>query len=90
MKHAILGVKLVVSTAIPDVPNWVTVEMAKVEFRRREALKVGILSSLSAPFFFFVPRSHSLQGMQTPVTAHFDVILLSVALMPSTPSLCVA
>lgn len=39
LEHLILALKFLLSRAIPDVPNWITIEMAKMEFRRREALK---------------------------------------------------
>jgi anoctamin-8 len=34
-----LLVRLIVKVAIPDLPDWVATEMAKVEFARREAMR---------------------------------------------------
>nr|XP_006812289.1 PREDICTED: anoctamin-8-like [Saccoglossus kowalevskii] len=39
MEHLILSMKFAVAYAIPDIPHWVSVEMAKLEFNRRAALK---------------------------------------------------
>ncbi|XP_070542017.1 anoctamin-8-like isoform X2 [Ptychodera flava] len=39
MEHFILGMKFAIAYAIPDVPHWVSIEMAKLEFVRRTALK---------------------------------------------------
>ena len=48
-QHAILLIKSAMEYAIPDVPSEVATEMAKVEFQRREALKVstGPMDSLT-------------------------------------------
>uniref|UniRef100_A0A8D8YL27 Anoctamin n=1 Tax=Cacopsylla melanoneura TaxID=428564 RepID=A0A8D8YL27_9HEMI len=37
-QHIMLTVRFVISCIIPDLPDWVATEMAKVEFARREAL----------------------------------------------------
>ncbi|XP_046581534.1 anoctamin-8-like [Haliotis rubra] len=39
LEHLILLLKFSIAFAIPDIPDWVALEMAKVEFQRREALK---------------------------------------------------
>ncbi|XP_063955758.1 anoctamin-8-like [Lytechinus pictus] len=39
MEHIILAAKHAISLGIPDVPHWVSIKMAKLEYRRREALK---------------------------------------------------
>eukprot|EP00057_Strongylocentrotus_purpuratus_P034521 XP_795564.4 PREDICTED: anoctamin-8 [Strongylocentrotus purpuratus] len=39
VEHVILAAKQAISLGIPDVPHWVSIEMAKLEYRRREALK---------------------------------------------------
>lgn len=39
LEHAILGLKLAISIAIPDIPGWVQTELAKLEYKRRQALK---------------------------------------------------
>ncbi|EDO38807.1 predicted protein [Nematostella vectensis] len=41
LEHLVLGIKFAVAYAIPDIPEWVENEIAKVEFKRREALKGG-------------------------------------------------
>ena len=41
-QHIVLGIKFAVAYAIPDVPEWVEVEIAKVEWKRRTALKVRV------------------------------------------------
>uniref|UniRef100_A0A8D8YM26 Anoctamin n=2 Tax=Cacopsylla melanoneura TaxID=428564 RepID=A0A8D8YM26_9HEMI len=38
LEHIMLTVRFVISCIIPDLPDWVATEMAKVEFARREAL----------------------------------------------------
>jgi hypothetical protein len=35
IQHVMLLAKLLLSSAIPEVPHWVAQEMAKVEHRRR-------------------------------------------------------
>ncbi|KAG1709819.1 Anoctamin-8 [Nymphon striatum] len=44
--HVILSLKFILAYAIPDVPQWVATEMAKVEFNRREAAKVDMRDML--------------------------------------------
>lgn len=39
-QHVVLAIKFAVAYAIPDIPEWVETEIAKVEFQRRQALKV--------------------------------------------------
>ncbi|XP_033634933.1 anoctamin-8-like isoform X1 [Asterias rubens] len=39
LEHIIIAVKFAIAYAIPDIPHWVSMEMAKLEFNRREALK---------------------------------------------------
>lgn len=40
-QHFALLLKYVIQVAIPDIPAWVAEEMAKLEYQRREAFKVG-------------------------------------------------
>lgn len=40
-QHVILALKLLIAYAIPDVPEAIATKKAKLEFLRREALKVG-------------------------------------------------
>ncbi|CAH1254178.1 ANO8 [Branchiostoma lanceolatum] len=39
VEHAVIALKFILSYAIPDIPEWVEKEMAKVEFKRRQAHK---------------------------------------------------
>jgi hypothetical protein len=39
LQHVVLAIKFAVSYAIPDIPEWVEDEIAKVEYKRREAEK---------------------------------------------------
>lgn len=40
LQHFAILLKYVIHMAIPDIPGWVADEMAKLEYKRREALKV--------------------------------------------------
>lgn len=40
LQHFAILLKYVIHVAIPDIPGWVAEEMAKLEYRRREAFKV--------------------------------------------------
>ncbi|XP_071509336.1 anoctamin-8-like [Diadema antillarum] len=46
LEHVILAVKMAISMGIPDIPYWVSIEMAKLEYNRREALKKMELAAL--------------------------------------------
>ncbi|XP_071953284.1 anoctamin-8-like [Antedon mediterranea] len=39
LEHITLACKFAIAYAIPDIPHWVSLQMAKLEFNRREALK---------------------------------------------------
>ncbi|KAE8743203.1 hypothetical protein FOCC_FOCC011183 [Frankliniella occidentalis] len=39
LEHGMLVMRFLITCAIPDLPKWVAIEMAKVEFARREALR---------------------------------------------------
>nr|XP_055058208.1 anoctamin-8 isoform X1 [Misgurnus anguillicaudatus] len=39
LEHFAILLKYIIHIAIPDIPNWVEDEMAKLEYQRREALK---------------------------------------------------
>uniref|UniRef100_A0A673FSV3 Anoctamin n=1 Tax=Sinocyclocheilus rhinocerous TaxID=307959 RepID=A0A673FSV3_9TELE len=41
LEHFAILLKYIIHVAIPDIPNWVADEMAKLEYQRREALKVA-------------------------------------------------
>lgn len=41
-QHIILGLKFLIAYAIPDIPETIETNRAKLEFLRREALKVVI------------------------------------------------
>ena len=47
LEHIMLAIRFVITCAIPDIPNWIATEMAKVEFLRREAFTR--LSTTSSP-----------------------------------------
>ncbi|XP_076764027.1 anoctamin 8 white walker isoform X2 [Xylocopa sonorina] len=47
LEHIMLGIRFIIICAIPDIPQWVATEMAKVEFLRREAVRR--LSSTPSP-----------------------------------------
>ncbi|CAN8005287.1 unnamed protein product, partial [Ixodes hexagonus] len=40
LEHVMLFLKFAIAQAIPDIPQWVATEMAKVEYHRREAAKL--------------------------------------------------
>ncbi|CAJ0584413.1 unnamed protein product, partial [Mesorhabditis spiculigera] len=40
LEHVILGIRALVDSAVPDVPEWIRVEIAKQEHYRTEAFKV--------------------------------------------------
>lgn len=48
-QHFALLLKYVIQVAIPDIPAWVAEEMAKLEYQRREAFKVGPQVSPGGP-----------------------------------------
>lgn len=39
LEHLVLILRYIISHSIPDLPDWVATEMAKVEFARREAVR---------------------------------------------------
>lgn len=39
-EHVFLGFNKLLSYSIPDLPRWILIEKSKLEFRRREALRV--------------------------------------------------
>ena len=41
-QHIILGLKFLIAYAIPDIPETIETNRAKLEFLRREALKVHV------------------------------------------------
>lgn len=46
LQHFAILLKYIIHVAIPDIPGWVAEEMAKLEYRRREAFKVSLYHSL--------------------------------------------
>lgn len=46
LQHFAILLKYVIHVAIPDIPGWVAEEMAKLEYRQREAFKVSLYHSL--------------------------------------------
>ncbi|XP_047117535.1 anoctamin-8 [Schistocerca piceifrons] len=49
LEHIMLILRFLISCAIPDVPEWVATEMAKVEFARREACRRLSSTTASTP-----------------------------------------
>lgn len=49
LQHFALFLKYIIQVAIPDIPAWVAEEMAKLEYQRREAFKVGAARMGQAP-----------------------------------------
>ncbi|GMR47825.1 hypothetical protein PMAYCL1PPCAC_18020 [Pristionchus mayeri] len=49
LEHLILGVKRLIDLAVPDVPEWITIEIAKQEHLRREAFKSNTRLISSSP-----------------------------------------
>lgn len=47
LEHIMLCIRFVITCAIPELPNWLATEMAKVEFARREAGRVNKTASPS-------------------------------------------
>lgn len=47
LEHIMLAIRFIIIRAIPDIPQWLATEMAKVEFLRREAVRR--LSSTPSP-----------------------------------------
>lgn len=47
LQHVVLAIKFIIRVAISEVPEWVSVEMAKLEFSRREALRVSVITLTS-------------------------------------------
>lgn len=45
LQHFAILLKYVIHVAIPDIPTWVQEEMAKLDYQRREAFKVGDIAA---------------------------------------------
>lgn len=56
LEHGMLVMRFLITCAIPDLPKWVAIEIAKVEFARREALR-RLSSTVQTP----APESCSSQ-----------------------------
>lgn len=56
LEHGMLVMRFLITCAIPDLPKWVAIEIAKVEFARREALR-RLSSTVQTP----APDSSSSQ-----------------------------
>lgn len=41
LEHVMLTIRFVITCAIPDIPSWLATEMAKIEWNRREASRIG-------------------------------------------------
>jgi anoctamin-8 len=67
LEHIMLVIRFIITCAIPDIPAWLATEMAKIEWARREASRLGNTSTpspeeLSSKLIgrFSVSPSHSL------------------------------
>ncbi|XP_022912435.2 anoctamin-10 isoform X1 [Onthophagus taurus] len=69
LEHIMLCIRFIITCAIPDIPGWLATEMAKIEWARREASRVGatgtpspdeILPTSKTIGRFSVSPSHSL------------------------------
>lgn len=47
LEHIMLCIRFLITVAIPELPNWLATEMAKVEFARREAGRINKTASPS-------------------------------------------
>ena len=45
LEHLLLALKLALRTLIPDVPNWVKIALARLEYQSRQALKNEVMHS---------------------------------------------
>lgn len=41
LEHIMLSIRFIITCAIPDIPGWLATEMAKIEWNRREASRLG-------------------------------------------------
>lgn len=41
LQHIMLCIRFIITRAIPDIPGWLATEMAKIEWARREASRLG-------------------------------------------------
>ena len=55
-QHAILVLKMCVTYAIPNQPQWINQEMARLEFQRRDALKASLLATKMLVGLIFFQR----------------------------------
>ncbi|XP_039276146.1 anoctamin-8 [Nilaparvata lugens] len=63
LEHVMLILRLLVTCAIPDLPDWVATEMAKVEFARREAVRRLSTTATTTP-----PPSNATTPPPTNIT----------------------
>jgi anoctamin-8 len=47
LEHIMLVIRFIITCAIPDIPAWLATEMAKIEWARREASRLGNTSTPS-------------------------------------------
>jgi len=66
-----LGLKVLIAYAIPDIPHWVATEIAKIEYNRREIEKASSMALLhsggpsTANSIETVDRSAQTEEMQS-------------------------
>ncbi|KRT84827.1 hypothetical protein AMK59_653 [Oryctes borbonicus] len=72
LEHIMLCIRFIITCAIPDIPGWLATEMAKIEWARREASRLGNTQTPSPDDTtskigrFSVSPSHSLVTETTP------------------------
>ncbi|XP_069166771.1 anoctamin-10 isoform X3 [Procambarus clarkii] len=72
LEHAMIALKYGISYAIPDIPEWIATEMAKVEFQRREALRRFSTSNSPPTREDSQPSSPRRRSFRTSPTSTID------------------
>ncbi|KAK3856827.1 hypothetical protein Pcinc_036878, partial [Petrolisthes cinctipes] len=88
LEHAMIALKYGISYAIPDIPEWVATEIAKVEFQRREALRRLSTSNSPPTREDSQPSSprhktciYSVNELVLLFTTHTDDVVISRAIL---------
>ncbi|XP_073999029.1 anoctamin 8 white walker isoform X2 [Rhodnius prolixus] len=85
LEHGMLLVRLIVKVAIPDIPEWVATEMAKVEFARREAMRK--FSSTGTPPSAQQPEPSLSSGTEKPTVDEEETASTSIGRFVVSPTL---
>ncbi len=72
-----LGLKLAIAYAIPDMPSWVAKEMAKIEHRRREVEKRSVTS-----FFHQTSTASSMSSEDAAVPLEDKAVQTAIEVSP--------